>query len=326
MKRIFAFLLALIMLTALVSSYALADDEHIVLKLGFTNNEDHPNYIASKQFADEVLEKTNGAVEIQLYPNSQLGGERDMAEGLELGTMEMALLGTGGLRVYNDKLQLFFLPFLFNSREAAYEVLDGPIGEEIYSCIDADVKILGSYENGFRHITNSKRPIVVPEDLEGIKIRTPEIPVMLDTFEGLGANPTAMAFGELFTAMQQKTVDGQENPLVTIVSSKFYEVQPYLSLTGHVWDPFAVTISNKAWDSLSEEQQQIVQEALDKAIDYQRELCQKADEECLDQLEQLGVEINETDPKVWREAVQPIYDKYAEEFGADLIAEIQAVE
>ena len=338
MKKIVAFLMALMMLAALTacgkankeSSNATqngSQQEKIVLRLGFTNNEEHPNYLASKQFADAVAQRTNGQVEVQLAPNSLLGGEKDLAEGMTLGTVEMALLGTGGMRVYDDNMQLFFLPFLFNSREAAYKVLDGDIGKEISAMMEskAPVKILAYYENGYRHITNSERAIYTPEDLKGLKIRTPEIPALVATFKGLGANPTPMAFGELFTAMQQKTVDGQENPLVTIISSKFYEVQKYCSLTGHVWDPFALTISTAAWNKLTPETQAIVQEEAKKAADYQRSLCVKADEEGIEQLKSLGCEVNEVDLAVWQEATKFVYDEYAKQFGEELIAKIRAV-
>lgn len=341
MKKVTAVVVALIMLASLVAcgketptttkanaeTSGTQQQEKLVLRLGFTNNEEHPNYLASKQFADAVAERTNGQIEIQLAPNSLLGGEKDLAEGMTLGTVEMALLGTGGMRVYDDNMQLFFLPFLFNSREAAYKVLDGEIGKEISAMMEskAPVKILAYYENGYRHITNSVKAIYTPEDLKGLKIRTPEIPALVATFKGLGANPTPMAFGELFTAMQQKTVDGQENPLVTIISSKFYEVQKYCSLTGHVWDPFALTISTAAWNKITPENQAIVQEEAKKAADYQRSLCIKADEEGIEQLKALGCEVNEVDLAVWQEATKFVYDEYAEQFGKELIEKIRAV-
>ena len=184
-------------------------------------------------------------MDVQLFASATLGNERDMIEGISLGTLEMCLSSTGPLPNFSKEFQVFDLPFIITDKERAYEVMDGEIGKEILSSLESiNIKALGFWENGFRHISNSKKEIVKPEDMAGIKIRTMENPIHMATFQLLGAMPTPMAFSELFTALQQGTIDGQENPLVIFDTNKFSEAQDYLSLTGHVYSPSVMMISN----------------------------------------------------------------------------------
>jgi len=323
LRNVFIFGLVVILVLAFTSTGVAK--AKITIKIADVLATNHPvNVSLNDKFVKIVNEKTKGKIEIQVFPNSQLGNERDLAEGIQLGTIDVAVVGTAGLRTYDERMMLFYLPYLFTSRENAYSLLDGDVGEYLFKLIEAKgVKGLGWFENGYRHITNSKRPINKPEDLKGIKIRVPEIPVHVYTFKTIGANPTPMAFGELFTSLQQGTVDAQENPLVIIDTSKFYEVQKYLSLTGHVWDPFAMLISQKIWGKLTDEQKLILQEAAKETISYEREICIEKDKILIQKLKDKGMVVNEVDLNAFHNAVKPVYDKYAEQFGIDLINKIK---
>ncbi len=231
-KRIAVVLIFISLITTLSSCGRPTFNEGITIRVGHVLAPDHPYTDGLKMFAKLVSKKTNGKVTVDVFHSSQLGDERDMIEGLQLGTLEMALVSTAPLSDFTQKFLAFDLPFIFKDAESARKVVDGPIGNELFQALDGQqIKGLAYWENGFRSVTNNKRPIETPEDMKGLKIRTMENPVQMANFKSLGASPSPMAFGELFTALQQKTIDGQENPLPIVDTSKFYEVQDYLSLT-----------------------------------------------------------------------------------------------
>jgi C4-dicarboxylate-binding protein DctP len=273
-------------------------------------------------FKKYVEEKSGGRIIVEVYPNGALGGERQMAEAAQLGTLEIAYLTTAVLVNFEPKFQVFDLPFLFNNIDIARRAVDGELGGVVAADLDkVNLKCLGYPENGYRHVTNNRGPIHKPEDLKGIKIRTMENPIHLETFRLLGAAPTPMAFTELYTALQQGTVDAQENPIFLTYTSKFYEVQDYMTLTGHFYAPGVAVMSLKFWESLPEDLQQIVQEGMRIAIDLQRELLDEQNAENLEELKKL-MEVNELTPEekqVFVEATKPVYDKVASELGQDLV-------
>lgn len=205
------------------SSYA----EGIRIKLAHAMTEDSFTHIAAAQyFKPFVEERSNGQIEVQIFPNAQLGSDRQIVEGVRLGTIEMANCASGTAAVFAPALSIWDLPFIFEDRAEAYKVLDGPFGQKISDSLTrVGLRNLVWLETGFRNITNNVKPITSPKDLNGIKLRTMENPVFIETFRELGANPTPMAFGELYTGLQQGTVDGQENPITHIYMQKFYEVQ-----------------------------------------------------------------------------------------------------
>lgn len=289
----------------------------ITFKIANNQAANHPFSISlNEKFAKIVAEKTNGEIEVVVYDDGQLGSHRDVAEGLQLGTIDAGMVAVAGLRVFDEKSQVLYMPFMFESREKAFDLLDGEFGDYLFNLYESKgVKGLGWMESGYRHITNSVRPIFKPEDLKGIKIRVPEIPIQIDTFKALGTNPTPIAFGELFTALQQKTVDGQENPLAIIATSRFDEVQKFLSLSGHVWNPEAFIVSKATWNKLNDEQKNIIQEAAREAVVYERDLMGKAQEEMIDELISRGMEVNEIDFDAFKEATRVVYEKYSEEYG-----------
>jgi len=278
------------------------------LKLGTSTQPSHIYNQAADHFAKIVAEKTGGEIEVQVFPAAQLGSERDMVEGLQLGSLEMTLTSTGPMGGFVPQVKLFNLPFLFKDRESCYRVLDGEIGTQIADrFVKVGIRSLGWFENGFRNITNSKRAVNSPDDMKGVKIRVMEDDVFILTMKAMGASPLPMAFGELYTALEQKTVDAQENPLAVIHSSRFFEVQKYLAMTGHFYSPAVLLISETTWKSLSPEHQKIVADAASKARDYERGLSLKADQELEAACKKEGMTITHPDKAPFAKAVASVY-------------------
>lgn len=268
-----------------------------------------------------VEERTNGSVRMELFHSAQLGSERDVVEGVSLGTIEATLTSTGPLPNFTNAFMVFDLPFIVQDLDKAYAWMDGPEGERILQSLEpAGIKGLGIWENGFRNLTNSRRFVQQPSDMEGLRIRLMENVIHVATFETLGARAVPMAFGELFTALQQRTVDGQENPLVIIDTSSFYEVQDYLSLTGHFYSPAVLLINLDFWNNtLSAEEREIVAQAEREARAWQRNFSRDGQAELRRKLEAEGMQVAEVDPQLWFEAVQPVYDQFADQVGRDAI-------
>ncbi|MBO8163599.1 MAG: DctP family TRAP transporter solute-binding subunit [Brevibacillus sp.] len=300
--------------------------ETVTLKVGHTLADTSHYQKGLEKFKELVSSKTNGTVEIEIFPNGSLGGERDMVEGLNVGSVDMVLTSTGPMSGFVPEVTVVDLPFLFKSAEHAHKVLDGEIGQQLLEKVDAQlgVKSLAWWENGFRNVTNNKRPIEKPEDLKGLKIRTMENDIHMDAFNALGAQPTPMSFTELFTALQQGVIDGEENPVPIIMTSRFYEVQKYLTMTRHFYSPSLLLVSKAKFDSLTPEQQKALEEAALEAAKYERQVVQEMDNEYLSQLKEKGMEIIENpDIEPFVQAVQPVYEKYEAQFGKDLIDSIR---
>jgi len=296
-----------------------------VFKVGHSLPENHPYQLSLEKLNEAVQERTNGKVKFELYPSSALGAERELTEALTLGTVDMAISSTGPISNFYKDMGVVDLPYLFSGREHAYKVLDGEIGQELLQGLES-VGIIGLAwgENGIRHITNAKHPIKSPADLQGLKIRTMENPVHMAAFEALGAKPTPMAWTEALTALQQGVVDAQENPAIVADQFMLYEAnQKYMTLTGHVYSPAIYMFSKAVWDTLPSDIQQIIKEETKKAADYERELIVQMEQDSLEVLKEKGVEIIENvDITPFREAIKPVYDKYGETFGQDLINHI----
>ncbi|MGG6439738.1 TRAP transporter substrate-binding protein [Saccharococcus caldoxylosilyticus] len=297
-----------------------------IIKAGIGLNEDHPEGQGLLKFKEIVEKKSGGKLKVQTYFSATLGDDLKMTEALQSGTQEITIPSTSPLVGIVKEFGIFDFPFLFNTAEEADAILDGPIGKKLLEKLPEHGLIgLAYWENGFRNVTNSKHPINTIDDFKGLKLRTMQNQVHIDAFKKLGANPTPMAFSEVFTALESKTVDGQENPLATIKSNKYYEVQDYLSLTKHVYTPFVFLVSKKFWDSLSPEEQKILQDAAVEAGKYQRELSRQEDKKALEELKKTGIKINEVsdgERKKMEEAIKPVIDKYAKEFGEDLVNEM----
>jgi tripartite ATP-independent transporter DctP family solute receptor len=281
-----------------------------ILKVSTSTQPSHIYNLGVEYFKKIVEEKSKGAIEVQLFPAAQLGSERDAVEGLQLGTLEMTLTSTGPLGNFVPQVKLFNLPFLFKDRQTCYKVLDGKIGTDIANLFPkVGIRSLGWYENGFRNITNSKRPIEKPADMDGLKIRVMEDDVFIMTMKALGASPLPMAFGELYTALEQKTVDAQENPLAVIFSSRFFEVQKYLAMTGHFYSPAVFLISEQVWKKFTPEQQKIIQDAATQARDYERKISMEADQKLEAELVKAGMQVTHPEKAPFIKAVAGIYQE-----------------
>lgn len=323
MKRILgsAFLATFILLT--VSGNLSFAAQTINLKLGHAVAPEHPYHLGAMKFAELVALKTGNRVKIDVYPSTQLGNERDMVEGLQLGTIDLVVTSTGPLGGFVPKMFVVDLPFLFRDREHAYKVLDGPIGRGLLDAFAAKgIKGLAFWENGFRQITNNVRPIEKPEDLKGIKIRTMENKVHLAAFRAFGASPTPMAWSEVYTALQQKTIDGQENPVAIIYHQKIYEVQKYLALTGHFYSPTPLLMSLKVFNALPRDIQKIMLDTALECATYERNLLRDSEAKQLAEVKAKGIQVTIPNKKPFQEAAAPVYKEFRDQFGKEMIERI----
>lgn len=295
------------------------------INVGIGLNDKSAQYKSLVYFKQLVEKESKAQIKVTIYHSSQLGDDREMMEALQLGVQQMTCPSTAPIAPFVNGFKVFDLPFLFPTNEAADFVLDGPVGQQLLSEL-SDIGLIGLayWENGYRQLTNSKRSVVTPEDVKGLKVRTMENPMHLAAWRAMGANPTPMAFGELFSAMQQGVVDGQENPWGTIYLQNFFEVQKYTTDTGHVYSPFVLLISKKFWDKLPNDLQKIVREAAVLAKDHNRELNRKMNAEYLEELKKvMTVTILTPAQKAeFQKAVEPVYDQFKDEIGAELVEEV----
>ena len=275
------------------------------------NTEDHPAVQGVFKFAELLTEKSGGRLQMDVFHSAQLASDRDCIEGMQMNTIQAGIMVSSALAGFTDALLAFDLPFLFPNSAAGAKLCDSEVGAEMLASLDdIGIKGLGFMEYGMRNITNSKRPIEKPEDLKGIKIRTMENQIHMGAFTAMGADPTPMAFGELFTALQQGTIDAQENPLSVITSSKFNEVQTYLSVTEHVYSAAPLMVSKAAYDALPADLQAIVDEAAQEACVWQREYLAEAETAWLGDLEAYGTQINYPEKEPFVAATQVVYDQF----------------
>ena len=280
-------------------------------------------------FGAKLAELSGGAFVVEQAPAGQLGGERDTIEGLQIGSVDMVITSTGPLGNFVPEVLALDLPFLFRDYDHARAVLDGEIGQELLAKIDENNLVaLAWAENGFRHVTNSQRPVRTPEDLEGLKLRTMENQVHMAAFSGMGASPTPMAFPEVFGALQQGVVDGQENPVTVIAASKFWEVQKYVSLTGHVYSPAIFLASPALFDGLTDEQKGWFYEAAKAGVAANRAEVNRLEEVGVALLRENGMEvITDVDKAPFAALAEATaYSVYTDQHGTEMIDRIKAVE
>ncbi len=282
------------------------------------------------KFAELVKEKSGGKIVAEVYANSSLGGNREICEQLQLGSLEIAVTSVAFVGGFTKATMILDLPYLFESNEAAEAVLDGEVGDWIWSELRKQGFVgLGYAAQGWRHVTSS-REVDGPEDMKGLKIRVMENPLHIAHFNALGASAIPMAFSEVFTALQQGAIDAQENPWCNIDMSRFYEVQKYIVKTAHLYDPCPVMYSELLWDKLTPEQQKIIQEAATEAIAYERELCYQDEEDTEKKIAALGtnviVQLPPEKRAEFRKAAQPVYDMYREQIGGDLIEKVMQIQ
>lgn len=279
----------------------------------------------AKMFAKLVKERSDGAYQVNTHPNAAMAGgndrvEMEMAQG---GGIQFLIKSTTWMTGIDPKFQILGLPWLFPDHATANAVLDGPAGDEVMKTVESrDLVGLAWGVNGFRQVTNSRQPVVTPADLQNAKIRVPGIPLYLSIFEALGANPTTMSFSEVFTALQTGAVDGQENPMSLISSSRFYDVQKYMTIWNYSYDAIVFVANSGFWNGLSADEQKMFKDAAREAMDYEREVVAQEDKDLPAKLAEAGMEVTRLTPEqlaVFQEALQPVYDESKQELGADLV-------
>ena len=310
---------------ALAVGFIAASHAQTVMKINISTTRGSHQGIAITTFADEVAKLTNGRYKIETFFDGSLGGERESVEAVQLGTQALTFTSTGPVPNFVPETKILDVPFLFRDKAHARAVLDGPIGDDLLKKFDSKgFKALAWAENGFRHMTNSKHEVHTPDDLKGLKMRTMENPVHIMAYKALGIVPTPMAFPEVFTALQQGTVDGQENPLSVILSAKFDQVQKYLSLTGHVYSP-AIFLMNKAeFDKLKPEDQKAFIEAAKAGVKANRAKVDEDDTNGVAELRKRGMDVTESiDKSKFVAKLQPVEAQFEKQFGKENIEKIR---
>jgi len=296
----------------------------VVLRAGHNQIPEYPHGKIIVYFADKVAERSKGSLKVQVFHQGTLGQERELFEGMRLGTVDMAKTITSVIGNTVPEFGIFDLPYLFRDLDHQLQVLNGPVGRQLLARLEtAGVKGLFWMEQGTRSFYLAKRPVRTPADLKGLKIRVMESPIMVDTINALGAAATPMPWGELYTSLRQGVVDGAENAPDAIATSKQYEVAKYYTITDHFRTPCLFMISMKTWGRLSEEHRQILLDASKETAEWGKNLYSQEAAEYLKQLRAAGMEIIEVDQGPFRKAVEPVYQKYAPKFGWDLIRSIR---
>lgn len=319
MKKAFSVLLVVLFLFSMAASaFALE------IKLAHVVNEKDSFHLAAEKFKALTEKYTNGSVTVTIFPNAKLGDERTLLERMKMGIVDAGIITNGPIINFVPRFGAIDLPFLFRSPEHAYKVLDGPIGQGLFAEMEKQGwKGLAWAERGFRNLTNSKKAVNSPDDVKGLKIRVMQNPVYVDSFKALGANAVPMAWTEALTALQQGTVDGQENPLNVIVAFKLNESQQHMAITRHAYAPAPIIMSMVTWKKLNAEQQKAVMKAAQEAAVYERAFNNASEKLWVKELEGKGMKVTTPDLKPFLDAVKPVYDAYTPKFGKDFIAAIQ---
>lgn len=284
-----------------------------------------PNGQAALRFKEEVEEKSDGRIEINVLPAAQVGGDVEIIEQIQMGLVDIGIPPTATLGNFEPRMQILDLPFLIADYDTMVETLDGEVGREILDTLNGhNMYGVNFWGSGFRHITNNDRPIENPEDMESIRMRTMQAPIIISTYENLGANATAMAFTEVYNGLQQGVVSGQENPLANIYTMRFHEVQDYLSLTNHAYHAYAAVINQDSWDSLPEDLQAVMLEAFDNGRDTSRALTLQDEETIMEEIKD-EIAINELTPEqrsAFIEASMPVHEEYEEIVTTELLHKV----
>lgn len=321
-RRILA---TLILAAGALLAHEAAAQQPKILNLGFVGRQTAPEGIAVTAMAEQVKQRTGGRVEIRLHPGGALGGDREVIEGVQIGTVDMTVSSTSIFANFVPDVQVFDIPFLFRDFDHAQAVLDGPIGKELLAKFDArGFKGLAFGGIGFRQLTNSKRPVTGTDDVKGLKIRTQENPIHLQVWRALGALPTPMAIPEVFTALQQGVVDGQENPIGAIINNKFGQVQKYLTITNHAFTPVALVISPQAYAALSTDDKRVMSEEAVKAMALCKLEVAKVEKTGVDTLRGMGLQVvGKVDTAKFQELLKPTFAELAKRFGESTINRIK---
>ncbi|MDB5942278.1 MAG: transporter solute receptor, DctP family protein [Ramlibacter sp.] len=325
-----------LMIKTLVATLAVAasgmawaqDIKERTLKMGLQNPKGHPAVMGAEKFAELVAAKSGGKIKVNLFPGGVLGGDAPTVSALQGGTVEMTVLNSGILASQVKEFAIYDFPFLFANAREADAVVDGPFGKGLHAKLaDKGIVGLAYWELGFRDLTNGRRPINKVEDIAGLKLRVIPNPINIDWVKALDANPTPLAFPELYAALEQKAVDGQENPVSVILANKFAEVQKYLTLTHHQYNPQSVILSKKTWDTMSAAEKKIIQEAADEAGRYQRQVSREQAALTIDQLKKAGMQVTQLsagEQAKLHVKMKPVIDKHAASVGDSTVKDVMA--
>ncbi len=328
MKKLIALLMALVMVLALCACGGSAKEETYTIRIGHSDTTQNLIHISLTHFAEAVNERTDGRVTIEIYAAEQLGSNKEMIEMVKMGSLDAMMLPSGQQADFCPKFKALSLPFLFSDYEHVYKVLDGEIGQELLEGLEENNMIqLAYWENGLRQFTNSKRPIEKPEDLEGLKFRTPEDKMTMAIFAAYGASASPFAFSELYLALQQGTFDGQENPVANIYANNFQDVQKYLTMVNYQYQPKDMIFSLTTWNKLPADIQEVLLECAKEFGAEHRKAIVDSEAQMLAELEAAGMEIGYPDTAPFIEQAQSVYtDFYAENpWAEDLVARINAL-
>ena len=327
MKHNIKSLLAVLALSSITLACHAADYQNRIIRFGYGLAEDSNQGRAAKFLADDLARRTTGKLKMKGFASASLGNDIQMQNALIGGAQEMTVVSTATLVGIVSDFGVYDLPFVFRNEHEADAILDGPFGQNLNAKLEEKGLIaLAYWENGFRNLTNSKRPITRMEDLQGIKLRVMQNPIYIDMFKGFGANAIPLAFSELFTALETRTVDGQENPITTIQSSKLYEVQKYLSLTKHVYSPWIVLASKKWWDGLNADEKKALKESATASRDFERKDSREASIKGLEFLKQKGMQvtvISDKELERMQDTTRQAMNKFATDGHVKLIKDLQ---
>jgi TRAP-type transport system periplasmic protein len=324
MKR--AFLKSVVAIAALAAAGASLAQERTI-KFATQNPKGHPIVIGMEKFAEIVQAKSGGKIKVNLFPGGQLGSDQANVTAVQGGTLEMVSMNTGILASVAKELAIVDFPFLFANAKEADTLMDGPVGKKLHAKLE-EKGIVGVafFELGFRNITNSKRPLNKVEDIDGLKLRVIPNPINVDWVKALGANPTPMPFPEVYGGLESKAIDGQENPVAVIAANKFWEVQKYIALTNHQYNPQSVIFSKKVWDTYSAAEKKIISDAAEEATKFQREQSRAAVAANLELLKKNGMTVTQFAPAEvtkLREKMAPVIAKYTATVGEATVKEVQ---
>ncbi|HVE53478.1 MAG TPA: TRAP transporter substrate-binding protein [Ramlibacter sp.] len=325
MKRLF--LKTLVAAVALAAA-GVAQAQTRTIKFANQNAKGHPVVLGMERFAELVDQKSGGKIKVQVFPGGALGSDQANVSALQGGTLEMASMNSGIFASLVKDFAVYDFPFLFGNPREADAVVDGVFGRNLHAKLEEKGLIgLGYYELGFRHITNSRRPITKVEDIAGLKLRVIPNPINVDWVTALGANPTPLPFPELYAALEQKAVDGQENPVATIKGAKLFEVQKFMTLTNHQYNPQSIVISKKVWDTLSAGDRKVLQDAATESIGYQRTQSRAALQSGLEDLKKGGLQVNElpaAEVSKLRDKMKPVIAKHSATVGEATVQAMMA--
>ena len=331
MKRLFMKTVLAAVAVAAVGAPCLATAQDIkerTLKFGVAGPENHPAVAGMKKFAESVAAKSGGKIKVQLFYNSSLGTDQAVTTSVQGGTVEMAVMNSGILASLAKELAIFDFPFLFANERESDAIVDGPVGQKMHKLLeDKGVIGLAYWELGYRQMTNSKRALNTVADIDGLKLRVIPNPINVDWVKALGANPTPMPFAEVYGGLESKAIDGQENPLAVIAGNKFWEVQKYVALTNHQYNPQSVIFSKKVWDTLSPAERKIIDDSADEATKMQREQSRATVAANLELLKKNGMVVTTFSPAEvakLREKMKPVIEKYTANVGEGLVKEVYA--